>query len=52
MWQLMDSGNIGHNVVSIYTDIHEKKESIIKFGSWDITGLKKGENLTILKTAD
>jgi len=42
---------IKHNIVSLYTRV-DYERSLIKFGSWDPTGIEKGSNLTMLKTRD
>ena len=46
-------GTISHNIVSLYTRFDaEGSRSVVKFGSWDPTGVKAGEHLTMIKTRD
>lgn len=44
---------IKHNIVSLYA-VHDdsSRRSLVKFGSWDPTGVKEGEHLTMIKTRD
>lgn len=52
MWQLQKQGLIEHQVVMINSAGGDDRtvSSILKFGSWDESALKIGEQLQILKT--
>ena len=45
------AGLIKHNIVALYTHPSERK-SVVKFGSYDPTGLVVGQSLNMLKTVD
>jgi len=51
LFQMHFLGFITHLVFSIYIDNKHGAYSTIKLGGWDKVGLKKGAELTMLKTA-
>ena len=50
MWQLKNAGYIDHNVVSFYVRMESGNSSVIKFGSYDESGIEPGHRLRVFKT--
>lgn len=50
MWQLKNAGIIDHIVVSFYVRMESGNSSVIKFGSYDESGIEPGNALKVFKT--
>jgi hypothetical protein len=50
LWQLKDAGHIDHMVVSFYVRMESGNSSVIKFGSYDESGIEPGSRLCVFKT--